>query len=308
MMHQGKIYAMKGQMDETARARFNEIKKAYKVLSNPYRRATYDATLEKQPEVGHLQQRLKNWLLRQWIAITGWKINTQQIINRWQEGKQQVLEGWQLGEQNIAKGWQFGEKPVVKGWQFVKQQVTTKYIYSALVPGEKVLYQATIHWLFYLDLGALFLIILSSYLLINHPSFLNAEDSPFISVWVPPLFSKELVDISVWEIGLTSLFCIGLLILAEVFIAKQTTELVVTSKRVVAKFGFLTRTIIELKLRRFESITVEQSILGRIFNYGTLTITGMGGVKTTVPSIMAPLRFKRVLWQVLDYVFQEGYE
>lgn len=306
MMHQGRIYAAKGQMDEKARAHFNEIKKAYKVLSNPHRRAAYNETLARETEPGYVRQRLKEWLSGSFLKIKKWKTIPQQLIYFWQENKQKVVEG-RIG-QLANKGWQVGDKPIVKDWQFIQPQVTTKYIYSALIPGEKVLYQATIHWLFYLDLGAIFLVILSGYLLISHPPFLDARDAALISVWVPPLLSKEVIDISVWEVGLASLLCIGVLILAEVFTAKQTTELAITSKRVVVKFGFLTRTIIELKLRRFESITVEQSMLGKIFNYGTLTITGMGGVKTTIPSIVAPLRFKKVLWQVLDYVFQDHYE
>ena len=60
--------------------------------------------------------------------------------------------------------------------------------------------------------------------------------------------------------------------------------------------------MIEVKLRRFESITINQSLLGRLFNYGTIIITGMGGIKTIVPNIMAPVKFKKILWQVLEYL------
>jgi len=289
MLRLGKIYATKGQMNETARAHFNEIKKAYKVLSNPYRRSAYDASRQLEEQV-QVKQRLKNWLIYQWQEITQWKTNTQQLFDQWPTKKPPTLEGW-------------GESSVIKGWQFAKSQITSRYINNALIPGEKILYHATMHWLFYLDAMAILLVVFSSYWLINNPFW--GENMPSVLVWVPAFISKEPVSWSVWQLGLLSLWSIGLMVLGEVFILKQTTELAVTSKRLVAKFGFLNRTIIELKLRRFESITVEQSLLGRIFNYGTVTITGMGGVRTTVPCIVAPLKFKKVLWQVIDHLWQE---
>jgi uncharacterized membrane protein YdbT with pleckstrin-like domain len=88
--------------------------------------------------------------------------------------------------------------------------------------------------------------------------------------------------------------------LMEVVIIKQTTELVITSKRIIVQLGLFNRRVTELKLMQFESITVDQSIFGRFFDYGTLTITGTGGVKTTVPHVVAPLQFKQTLWYVLE--------
>jgi uncharacterized membrane protein YdbT with pleckstrin-like domain len=303
MIRLGKIYATKGQTNETARAHFNKIKKAYKILSNPYRRANYNETLKENGKaIAQLTGQLKNWVSYQWQKVRTWQNHQQQVIDQWKEvSEQQAQETWQTAEQRAQEAWLIAEQQAVKSWQLVKQQATTKYISSALIPGETILYQAATHWFFYLDFGAILLVILSSYLLIGNPEFMR-EELPTISLWVPSLLSKSEIEISVWHIGLVILLWIGLMILWEVFVIKQTTELAITSKRIVAKFGLLNRTMIELKLRRFESITIDQSLLGRILNYGTITITGMGGVKTMVPCLVAPLKFKKVLWQVLEYI------
>jgi uncharacterized membrane protein YdbT with pleckstrin-like domain len=110
----------------------------------------------------------------------------------------------------------------------------------------------------------------------------------------------EYLEISVWSLGLGTLVFIGFMVIWEAFVDNKTTELVITSKRVFHKTGWLSRTVVELKLSRFESITVQQSLAGRIFNYGTVTITGMSKMQTNIHHIVAPLKFKKKLWQILE--------
>ncbi len=304
MMRLGKIYATKGQMNTAARTHFNRIKKAYKILSNSYRRGIYDESL-KQLQISSLTpltNRFKQWVYYQWEEVRNWKHHHQQSFTEWKTlGRQKTHAGWQTIQQQAKEGWQTTEQQAIQSWQLLKQQAATKYISQAIIPGEIILYQAITHWFFYFDFGAVLLVLFSSYLLITNPNFLG-EEEPMIILWTPAILSKEGLELSVWHIGLIILLIIGLLVLWEVFILKQTTELAITSKRVIAKLGLFQRTIVELKLRRFESITIEQSLLGRIFNYGNITITGMGGMKTTIQGIEAPLKFKKVLWQVLEYI------
>ncbi len=294
MLRLGKIYATKGQMNEAARAHFNQIKKAYQLLSNPYRRAGYDRALQFQSnagagrKLGDTGQRLKEWFSLQWYKLQVWK--------KLRDSSKPRLTEWD--EANLA------EQEVVKGWLLVNQIANTQYVKTALIPGEKIIYQAATHWLIYLDIGAILLLLVSSYLLISQPEFVQ-QSMPMVSLWVPKLLSKQPIEIRVWEMGLSMLLFISLLILWEVFVGKQTTELVITSKRIIAKSGLVSRQIVEIRLQRFESILVEQGVLGKIFNYGTITITGMGGCKTMVPSVIAPLKFKKVLWQVLDHLLDK---
>lgn len=93
---------------------------------------------------------------------------------------------------------------------------------------------------------------------------------------------------------------IGGLFIAVPLIAKHTTELVITNRRIIAKFGLVSRSTFELNLSKIESIRVEQSILGRILNYGDVLVIGTGGSKEPIPRIAHPLEFRRRYDEILE--------
>ena len=80
-------------------------------------------------------------------------------------------------------------------------------------------------------------------------------------------------------------FFIGFLFLLVVFVRYFTTELAFTNKRVIAKFGLISRRTVELKLNKIESVQVTQGVIGRILNYGTLIIGGAGNPQAPIPGI-----------------------
>lgn len=82
---------------------------------------------------------------------------------------------------------------------------------------------------------------------------------------------------SFWLAVSPLIILVGVIMLLSALIAKLTTEIGVTNKRIIAKHGLLFRKTVELNLSKVESINVDQSILGRIFGYGTLIVTGTGG-------------------------------
>lgn len=100
-------------------------------------------------------------------------------------------------------------------------------------------------------------------------------------------------------IGVAILLIGGLFIAAPV-IAKHTTELAITNRRIIAKFGLISRSTFELNLAKIESIRVEQSILGRILNYGDVLVIGTGGSKEPIPRIAHPLEFRRRYDEILE--------
>jgi uncharacterized membrane protein YdbT with pleckstrin-like domain len=73
---------------------------------------------------------------------------------------------------------------------------------------------------------------------------------------------------------------------------RWTTETDVTNLRVVHKEGFISRETFEMSLDKVESVDVNQSILGRIMNYGDVTILGVGEGKETISTIASPLAFR----------------
>jgi len=115
-------------------------------------------------------------------------------------------------------------------------------------------------------------------------------------------------NISLWSLsGLIALgvillpaFGIGLVFLIMAYVKYKTTELAITSKRVIAKFGFIRRRTVELNINKVESIQVDQSVIGRMFNFGTLVISGAGDPQAPIPGISDPLSFRRAFIDAQD--------
>lgn len=97
---------------------------------------------------------------------------------------------------------------------------------------------------------------------------------------------------------------LGLILWIAAFIRYKTTEMAFTDKRVIAKFGFISRQTIELNISKVESIQVNQGILGRIFNYGTLIVSGAGNPQAPIPGISDPMAFRRSFMEYQDQAAQ----
>ena len=95
-------------------------------------------------------------------------------------------------------------------------------------------------------------------------------------------------------------FGIGLILLVRVWLIYRTTELAITDKRIIAKRGILHHTSMELRLDKIESIQVDQPLLGRLVNYGAVTLAGTGGDKTPIESIRDPVEFQKQFTLALD--------
>lgn len=107
-----------------------------------------------------------------------------------------------------------------------------------------------------------------------------------ISIW-------SLLGLMLVGLLLLPMFGIGLVFWLAAFIRYKTTELAVTSKRVVAKSGFISRQTVELNIQKVETVQVRQDVLGRIFNYGSLVVSGAGIPQAPIPGISAPMEFRR---------------
>ncbi|WP_312840409.1 PH domain-containing protein [Delftia tsuruhatensis] len=116
--------------------------------------------------------------------------------------------------------------------------------------------------------------------------------------------------ISIWSLmpsillGLFLLmfYGLGLIVWLFAFIRYKTTELAFTNKRVIAKFGFISRRTVELNLAKVESLQVSQGILGRMFDFGTLVISGAGNPQAPIPGISRPMTFRRSFMEYQDRV------
>lgn len=101
-------------------------------------------------------------------------------------------------------------------------------------------------------------------------------------------------------VGLFTLFLVP-------WIRRMTSEVAVTDRRVIIKTGLVTRKTLELNLVKIESVAVDQSLLGRMFNSGTITIIGSGGTRESFRQIGAPLAFRRAVQEAIeDYTERHG--
>jgi uncharacterized membrane protein YdbT with pleckstrin-like domain len=148
-----------------------------------------------------------------------------------------------------------------------------RYIDEILQPGEKVLYSTNAHWIFYLPAMVAWVVAL----------VLIAA-----SLAVPPMAVLGLPAAAV-------VAAVALYFTVQGWFHRLTTETDVTDRRVVHKTGFIKRRTFEIALDKIESVDVEQTILGRIFNYGDVTIMGVGEGKQTISTIASPLSFRSAI-------------
>ena len=145
-----------------------------------------------------------------------------------------------------------------------------RYIDQILQPGEKVLYSTNAHWIFYLQAIVCWIVVL---VLV------------FVSGVMPPLALACWAAAAV--VGLVALFYTF-----KAWFHRMTTETDVTNMRVIHKTGFIKRRTFEIALNKVESVDVNQSIMGRIFNYGDVTVNGVGEGRETISTIASPLAFR----------------
>ena len=147
-----------------------------------------------------------------------------------------------------------------------------KYVEQVLQPDERIIHAARLHWLVYL-IPVVLLIVASLCAVIAAGS-----DKPGIAI---PLFMIA---------GL--LAPIGLISAAGVAVRSLTTELVLTDRRIIYKTGIFQRHTMEMNRSRIETVGVDQSILGRLLNYGTVIVRGTGGSLEPIRNISDPLSFR----------------
>jgi len=135
------------------------------------------------------------------------------------------------------------------------------YIEANLLPGETVVQRARLHWIVFVKAIVVALVGLGLLLL-----------QPIVGAVV---------------IG------VGILMAVPPWLERLTSEFGVTSKRVIIKVGLIQRRTLELLLRQVEALSVDQSLSGRMLDYGTITLSGTGGVREVFHRVREPLELRR---------------
>jgi LPXTG-motif cell wall-anchored protein len=155
----------------------------------------------------------------------------------------------------------------------------TSYVESVLADGEKIVYRARIsRWKFllYYLVGILALVAGPAALVITG----DRSQTGFILA------------------GITMLA--GLVVILVAVIRRNTTELVLTNRRIITKRGLISRDTVEMNLSKVESLHVNQSLMGRMLNYGDVSVVGTGASLEPLRGIGRPLELRKRLGEVAE--------
>jgi len=145
------------------------------------------------------------------------------------------------------------------------------YLKKVLLPGEIIVYQTGLHWLIYLR-------------------------ATFFLILALAIFGVSLQIDQQYAIFVQGVAAICLLVAIidglGAAVQRASTELAVTDQRVIYKRGILSRHTLEMNRSKVESVDVDQSLVGRMFGYGTVLLRGTGGSLEPFRSISDPLTFR----------------
>src|SRR5688572_32659441 len=124
------------------------------------------------------------------------------------------------------------------------------YVEEHLMPGEKVMHRTSLHKIIFVPAVLLSLVFFAGSIL---------------------SFSAEMFALG------AVLIVMGIVPLVYARISYISSEFAVTVKRVIIKVGWLERRTLETMLGKVEGMGVDQGVIGRLLDYGTIVVTGTGG-------------------------------
>jgi len=144
------------------------------------------------------------------------------------------------------------------------------YVDSILEPNERVVWRATLSWTLYAPAAALALCAL----------LLLMIGTSYPGPGIVGLFLAAILAVAAFASFVRAWF------------RRWTTEIAVTDRRVILKRGFIRRHTVEMNMQKVESVDVDQTRLGRIFDYGSVTIRGTGSSFESLRMVDAPLKLR----------------
>jgi uncharacterized membrane protein YdbT with pleckstrin-like domain len=147
------------------------------------------------------------------------------------------------------------------------------YAERVLQPGETIAYRARLHWIIYL-LGMVCVAVAAALAI------------------AALVLQTESLRLGLLAGAAIALF-LGLCQVLRAWLVSANTEIIVTSRRVIYKTGFISRNTVEMNLDKVESVLVQQTLFGRMIDYGTVIIRGVGAGLEPIRNIGSPLMLHR---------------
>jgi uncharacterized membrane protein YdbT with pleckstrin-like domain len=143
------------------------------------------------------------------------------------------------------------------------------YVDPHLLKDEIVIYRTQLHWKVFLIPGAFTVIVLAVFALIVAKAGYKYLE---LLLLLPAVF-----------------------FVLRAYITQRSSEFAVTNKRVIMKSGVVQTRSLEILLNKVEALAVNQTLLGKMMNYGDIIITGSGGTKELYKGIEDPLAFRKAV-------------
>lgn len=187
------------------------------------------------------------------------------------------------------------------------------YVQQSLNPDEDILMGARFHWMYTLQAVFWILFGLAVATMIGYAGVwwevdnaIKAEypglpEEHYDTAWREIVVKKGGYLKIIWNlhivlrISILVSFVMGVFFFAHMMIVKATTEIAVTTERLVYKKGLIARHVGEINIDRIEGVSVRQGALARIFGYGIVCIRGMGVGEVALPPIEAPIEFRKAV-------------
>ena len=143
------------------------------------------------------------------------------------------------------------------------------YVQRVLQPGEQIRRISSIHWIVYWPGVAVALL-------------------GVIAYW----FNEARYLPGLWQYTAYALALLAVALLIQEWFRCWVTEIAVTNRRVIYKKGLVRRQTNEMNMDKVESVKINQSILGRMLDYGDVTILGTGEGFETLRTISSPIQLR----------------
>lgn len=161
------------------------------------------------------------------------------------------------------------------------------YIENNLMKDEEIIFQAKPHWIIFFK--PVFWLFIAFLIITVFPSYF-----PISFQFLPGITLYTLITF----IALIMAVITGL----SAYIHYISLEFAVTNKRVIMKTGLVNLKTLEIMLPRIEGISVNQGIIGRLLNYGTLLVSGIGGSKDTFINFPDPLQLRNLIQEQAEVI------
>lgn len=187
------------------------------------------------------------------------------------------------------------------------------YVEQSLNPNEEIIKTGHFHWFYTLN-AAMWIVIGAGFMIgilyagyyweVSRTVALNFQGLPdhlMARAWDETVarMGGVLSIIKSLHIGIKiaafAAFAFGLLSFAGMMVRKATTEICITSERLILKQGVVARRVDEMSVDRIEGVNVIQGIIGRLVNFGTVIVRGMGVGEVWLPPIADPVGFRRAI-------------